>query len=116
MPFIANGLLQELAVNIGIAWSYVWWLIIPALLFRPFMYFWLWYINGLFIQKMRWAVLRVRVPHEIMKTPKAMEQVFAAAHGTYSFGVRFYKKYWEGEIEKWTSFEIMGDAEGPRFY
>ncbi len=116
MPLIANGLLQELATDIGIAWSYVWWLVIPAFLFRPFMYFWLWYIRGLYVQNMRWVLLRVRVPHEILKNPKSMEQIFAAAHGTYSFGVKPYKKYWEGEVEKWTSFEIIGDAEGPRFY
>lgn len=116
MPSVLNAFLQELAVNVGIVWSYAWWFIIPALLFRPCMYFWLWYIRGLYVQNLRWVLLRVRVPHEILKTPKSMEQIFAGAHGTYSFGVKPYKKYWEGEVEKWTSFEIIGDAEGPRFY
>lgn len=116
MPLMVSEFLRELTINIGIVWSYVWWLIIPALLFRLFIYFWLWYVQELTMQNMRWILLRIRVPREIMKTPKAMEQIFAAAHGTYSFGVQFYKKYWEGEVEKWTSFEIIGDAEGPRFY
>ena len=45
-----------------------------------------------------------------------MEQVFAAAHGTYSFGIKTYDKWWNGEVENWSSFEIMADSNGPRFY
>ncbi len=116
MSSVLYGFAQELIRNIALVWSYTWWLILPALLCPAFMYFWLWYIQAFYIKNTQWIVLRVRVPREIMKTPKSMEQVFAAAHATYSFGVRLYKKYWDGEVDLWSSFEIMADAQGPQFY
>lgn len=115
MPLIGAPL-QTILNNLGTVWSYAWWLIIPAILAPLFWNRWLWYVQNDYRQKMEWTLLHVRVPRDVLKTPKAMEQVFAAAHATYSFGVKKYKAWWEGEIEKWTSFEIMADADGPRFY
>ncbi len=51
-----------------------------------------------------------------MKTPKAMEQIFAAAHVPYSYGLKFTEKYWEGKEEYWTSFEIVGSNGEVHFY
>lgn len=102
--------------NLGALWSYTWWFIIPAIIAPLFLNMWLWYVRDIFFHNLSWVLLHVRVPRDVLKTPKAMEQVFAAAYATYSFGVRRYKAWWEGEIEQWTSFEIMADADGPRFY
>lgn len=115
MPLIGAPL-QEILNNLGTVWSYTWWFIIPAILAPLFWNRWLWYVQNDYRQKMEWVLLHVRVPRDVLKTPKAMEQVFAAAHATYSFGVRRYKAWWEGEIENWTSFEIVADSDGPRFY
>src|SRR3989344_4217316 len=66
----------ELAANMALVWGYIWWIVIPALLLPLFNYFWLYYVSEYYIKNLRWVLLHVRVPREIMKTPKAMEQVF----------------------------------------
>jgi hypothetical protein len=107
---------QALFASLGAIWSSIWWIVIPAFLIPQFWFFWMWYINGAWREKLQWTLLKVRVPKDVLKTPKAMEQVFGAAHTTYSFGIKPYDKYWNGEVEKWTSFEIMADADGPQFF
>ncbi len=102
--------------NLNSLWSALWWIILPAFLFPLFIEVWLFYIRRHYIGNLKWVMLQVSVPSEVLKTPKAMEQVFAAAHGTYSFGIKPYDKWWNGEVENWSSFEIMADSAGPRFY
>ncbi len=116
MNSIVGGPSQALFGNLGTLWSYSWWIILPLFLGPFFWRRWLFYIRGLYVRNLQWTLLAVRVPQTVLKTPKAMEQIFAAAHGTYSFGFRMYNKYWNGEVELWTSFEIMADATGPQFF
>ncbi|MDO8582401.1 MAG: hypothetical protein Q7R63_00175 [bacterium] len=97
-------------------WDATWWIIIPIFLFPVFTGMWLFYVKKYYVANLKWVNLQVSVPVEVLKTPKAMEQVFAAAHGTYSFGIKWYDKWWNGEVENWSSFEIMADSAGPRFY
>lgn len=59
--------------------------------------------------------LVVRIPREIMKTPKAMEQIFAGVHGISS-APSFTEEWFEGKLQEWISFEIVGDMTGIHFY
>jgi hypothetical protein len=102
--------------NILGLWGATWWFILPIFLFPVFTGMWLFYVKKHYVANLKWVNLQVSVPVEVLKTPKAMEQVFAAAHGTFSFGIKWYDKWWNGEVENWSSFEIMADAAGPRFY
>lgn len=88
----------------------------PLALIFIFLEFWLSYVRSGFVKNIKWVVLEIKVPKEVEKSPKAMEQVFAALHGTYSFGFSFWQKYWEGKIEEWMSLEIIGRAGGVSFY
>ena len=45
-----------------------------------------------------------------------MEQIFAAAHAPYSYGIKPYKKYWKGMEEYWMVFELIGRAGETHFY
>ncbi len=95
---------------------YTWWIVLPIWLGKRFWGSWMFHLKKTTIVNTRWVMLQIRVPQDVMKSPKSMEQVFAAAHGTYSFGYRLYQKYWSGELEMWTNFEIAADRNGPRFY
>ena len=97
-------------------WDATWWFLIPLFLFPLFIKMWLFYVRKYYITNLKWVNLQVSVPIEVLKTPKAMEQIFAAAHGTFSHGIKWYDKWWNGEVENWSSFEIMADSSGPRFY
>src|SRR3990167_1043110 len=63
--------------------------------------FWLIRIRKKFIDKMEWVILEVKIPKENLKSPKAMEQVFASLHGSYSFSLKWIDKWWYGKVEDW---------------
>lgn len=109
---IFNGILR----SIGNVFSAVWWLVVPLALFFIFLEFWVSYLESRFLKNIKWVMLEIKVPREVLKTPKAMEQIFAACHATYSFGFRFMEKYWEGAVEYWMSFEMVGYSGGVYFF
>ena len=61
-------------------------------------------------------MLEVRIPSNIIKRPKAMEQVFSGIYGIYSFGNPWIPKYMEGKVDLWVSFEIAAKGGSIRFY
>jgi hypothetical protein len=113
---IAQPILNGLAISIRDVWDKIWWIALPLAAFFIFWDFWVLYIRYKFITSIQWVLLEIRVPKNILKTPKAMEQIFAAAHAPYSYGLRFTEKYWEGVVEYWMSFEIVGRAGEAHFY
>ncbi len=112
----SNPVLDGLSTSIGDVWNKVWWIVLPVVTFFLFWDFWVFYIRFKFITAIRWTLLEIKVPKNILKTPKAMEQIFAAAHAPYSYGLRFMEKYWEGKVEYWMSFEVVGFAGESHFY
>lgn len=108
--------LTGLLTSVSDVWRQVWWIVLPIVTFFLFWDFWVLYIQFRFITAIKWMLLEIKVPKNILKTPKAMEQVFAAAHAPYTYGLRFSEKYWEGMVEYWMSFEIVGSAGESHFY
>jgi len=104
--------------NIYMAWSYTWWFLLPIILFLILRDQWLIFIRINKIKKMEWITLELFVPDEVLKTPKAMEQVFASLYSIYSFGrfKKFLAKWFDGDIDEWVSFEIVGFDRGMHFY
>lgn len=115
MPFSITSILSGIAQASLEVLSLTWWFIIPIILGIMFWGFWKYYVSLHFIRNINWVILRVKTPKEVLKTPKAMEQIFAAAHTSYTFGIRPFDKYWKGQIETWYSFELIGDANGVYF-
>lgn len=93
-----------------------WWIFLPIILFFPLRKIYLTYIQDYYIKKMSWTLLEIKVPKEILKTPKAMEQVFAAMYADYTHGISFLQLYFDGLLDSWYSFEIVGHAGGIHFY
>ena len=93
-----------------------WWFVLPVIFMGVFWELWLYYIESYAAAKIKWLLLRVRVPRELLRVPSAMEQVYAALYGTYSFGITPWDKYWNGVVETVTTFEMVGDASGIYFY
>ncbi len=108
--------LTGLYLAVADVWGQVWWIVLPFITALFFWKYWMLYIQYKFIVAIKWDIIEVKVPKEILKTPKAMEQVFAAAHAPYSYGLRFLEKYWEGIVEYWFSFDIVGFAGESHFY
>lgn len=60
--------------------------------------------------------MELKVPKDNVKIPKAMEQVFAALYGIYSFGITWHDKYFDGKVDDWVSLEMVGRGGGIHFY
>lgn len=109
-------ILTGLIYSIGQVFVYTWWLVVPLILFFVF-----WDLRYLFIrlrhiEGIQWVTLEVRIPREVLKTPKAMELIFAQLYGSYSNGMKFIAQYLEGKVEPWFSFEMVGGDGGVRFF
>lgn len=102
--------------SIATVWGYVWWIVVPVVTGMVFWEAWLIYLAVEWHHSIKWNVLEIKVPKNNLKTPKAMEQIFAAAHAPYSYGIRFWDKYWKGIHESYFIFELIGKAGETHFY
>jgi hypothetical protein len=110
---ILQGIINSIVSVIAVSW----WVVLPLAMSFIAWKFWLYYIYIKYLRSQTWVLLEVKIPAIIEKTPKAMEQVFAAVYGIFSFGFTFRQKYIEGHLtEDWISFELIGFAGGVHFY
>ncbi|MEK7615736.1 MAG: hypothetical protein AAB420_00840 [Patescibacteria group bacterium] len=63
-----------------------------------------------------WVYLEIKIPREVLKGPKAMEQFFAALHPLGNFPASFAKRWWDGEVPRWHVIDIIGKNSEVRFY
>ena len=85
----------------------LWWLWLPVFLGAIFIELWTKYLKIKALKKIKWLLLEVKIPRDIMRTPKAMEQIFSGLHGIIT-KVKFLDKYFKGKVQEWFSFEIAG--------
>lgn len=89
----------------------------PLALMFVFWKFWKYHVFIKYLRSIKWVLLEIKIPAGIEKTPKAMEQIFSAVYGIYSFGFKLFEKYLEGRLfEDWVAFELVGFAGGVHFY
>ena len=95
--------------------TYVWWIVVPVVLFLIFKKLWLNYLFLYGIQKLEWVYLEIKVPKNISRTPKAMEQVFSSVNAIWP-KLTFLDKWWKGKVVEWFSFEMVGVSGGIYFF
>ena len=98
----------------------------PFLLFLILLFLvpalWLAYIQAYYLKSTKFALLELRPPREVRKTPRAMEQVFTALHSLGSgpelnlFFAMLNEKWWNGEVILPYSFEIVSFGGEIHFY
>jgi len=95
---------------------FVWWAVVPVGLFLIFLKIRLIYLRTKFTESIKWKLFEIKVPKDILKTPKAMEQVIAGLYASYSYVSSRMKIYLEGAVEPWFSLEVAGYSGGAYFY
>lgn len=75
---------------------------------------WLLSIRAGYIANLKWALREVRIPQEIMQTPRAME-AFLNALSQPSAGT-WLDKYWKGRQPTWVSLEMISQGGRVRFF
>lgn len=108
-------MIADIAVKISAVFLSYWWIYSPIVLFLIFRNLWLFYVQARFIKSVQWTLLEVKIPKEVLKTPKAMEQVFAGFSGIRS-SINVADKYWEGKVQQWLSLEIVGKGGDVYFF
>jgi len=74
------------------------------------------YTNLKFRLGLKWILLEIKIPKEIRKSPKAMEQVFAGLHGVFSGPLDFKDKFFAGKELAQYSFEMVGKGGETHFF
>lgn len=74
-----------------------WWLWLFLLLIPPFVSLWLFWRQSLYKKKLKYILLELRLPREVDKNPKAMEQILSAIHTLRNSPSTNQDKYWKGE-------------------
>lgn len=93
-----------------------WWIVIPAGLFFTFYDFWMWGKNTLWKMNLKWVLLEIKIPKNILKTPKAMENVLSVIHSVFTSEPDWEEKFLKGQSLKWLSLEIVGHDGEVHFY
>jgi hypothetical protein len=92
-----------------------WWLPLPFILWQRFVFLWLWWKQELWTATQKQVLLEVKIPKEILKPIRAMEQVFAGIHSLHD--VLVWKEKWiEGQFQLSISLEIVSIGGEVHFY
>lgn len=83
-----------------------WWLWLPPVLFYASWELWKAYLKIRYWKTLEWVLLEIKIPREIAKSPKAMEQIFAGLHGI-QYELDFEEKYWQGLQYDYFALEMM---------
>jgi len=93
-----------------------WWLYLPTLLFFAWLISFETYNRLRYLASLEWVLLEIKVPREVNKSPKGMEQIFAALYGIFLGSVRWQDRFFKGKVLDWFSFEIAGTGGDIHFY
>jgi hypothetical protein len=94
--------------TIGQLLAISWWWAGPIVLFYLFKILWKKYSFNQYLGTLKWVVLEIKPPRNIERSPRTMEQVFAALHGVWSTP-NYINKFVKGQWKQTAlSFEIQG--------
>lgn len=113
---------SELPFNelFGNVWEIFSFLLNTMLYWGPFVlgygawHMWLYYRRAMYVAKMDWVLLEIKVPKEVNKTPLAMEIVLAALYQA-SKGV-WWDWYWKGRVMDFFALELVSIEGSVKFF
>ncbi len=108
--------MNYLILKIKIFLSSFWWLGLPLITFYLCWKYFTSYQRYKFLTSLDWQSLEVRLPKEILKTPKAMEQIFANLYSVLRKEISFFEKNFKGVVQEWFSFEIVAFNNEIKFF
>ncbi len=103
-------LFQLLAFIGAVIWEFLvwtWWFwafILLAALTHSAWFFWR---KSIFKEAIDWITLEIKIPREILKNPKAMEQVLTAIYSLRNAPGTLAEKWWDGEVTRWYALELV---------
>ena len=77
---------------------------------------WLYWRQEDFKHELEWAFLELKIPREIKKNPRAMEQVLTSIYSFRNSASDFGEKWLEGEVTRWYALEMASFGGETHFY
>lgn len=94
-----------------------WWILPPFLLYRPFLFWWLWWRQELWNFSQKSVLLEIKMPKEVLKPMRAMEQVFIAMWANvFDPPDPFWERWIEGKQQISVQLEMVSLGGIPHFY
>ena len=106
------GAVLQFSFHVILAW---WWLFLPFVLFRPAIYFWIWWRNEIFSSQQRYIFVELKLPQDVQKPIKAMEDVFSGLWQMHD-PANPREKWLEGKYQLNISIEIVSTEGVVHFY
>ena len=92
-----------------------WWLILPLLLWKPFLFFYLQWRRERWAKKQKYILLEIKMSREVTRPFKAMEQVFSSWWMLYD-PADWWEKWIEGKFQLSMFVEIVSIGGTIHFY
>jgi len=89
--------------------------LLPIILWRPFLFMWRWWRQEKYIKGLDNILVELKMPGEVNRPFRAMEQVFAGWWMFYD-PPDWYEKWWEGKFPVTLSIEIASIGGDIHFY
>lgn len=105
MPLFLNGF--AIIRDTSIYWSPI---VLAIILWELYVY----YLNAKWIRDQKYSLLEIKIPKEILKSPKAMEMVLEALHQPSEGSL--IDRYIKGRVRSWFSLEIVSNAGDIKFF
>ncbi len=83
-----------------------WWVLVPIILLRPVLFMWLWWRMDKCSKGIENILLELKMPREVDRPFRAMEQVFAGFWMFYD-PADWHEKWWDGKYQVTLSLEIV---------
>jgi hypothetical protein len=109
---VIGGIWQSVVTVI----AYTWWFWLPIILWPMFEGTWLFWRQEVFKSEIPFVLLELHMPRAVTKSPMSMEQVFAAIHALKNAPGDLREKWYDGEITRWYSFELVSLGGEVHFY
>jgi len=92
-----------------------WWVLVPIILWKPALFMWRWWRMDKCSKGIENILLELKMPREVDRPFRAMEQVFAGFWMFYD-PADWYEKWWEGKYQVTLSLEIVSIGGDIHFY
>lgn len=116
---MGTQLLELVQKSIDIFFTFcadTWWFWLFFGIFFAARGMWLWWRIGLHYETLNWKFVELKIPREIEKSPRAMDQVLQAFAQLQRATAPLKKKYILGTLNPWISLEMVSFGGDVHFY
>ena len=99
------SIISSIFSTIWVIFTTWWWILLPIILWHPFLYMWLWWRKEKYNDTVESILLELKMPRDVERPFRAMEQVFAGFWMFYD-PADWWEKWWDGKFQTTLSIEI----------